>query len=112
VCGAECIKVPDFQILAARDSESRVSRVARLCLPFLPAGLPVLLFCRLAELSLALGPGRPALRREVWLAMVEEWLLLEWTANDIKIIGNHQFSSDLYLMLLTFQKSQQNPSAS
>jgi hypothetical protein len=51
----------------------------------LPAALPTLLFCRRAELTAAM---QTAQEQDVWAAMVKENLLLEWTANDIKIIGN------------------------
>ena len=55
-------------------------------LPYLPASLPVLLFCRLAELTVVLE-RETLLSRADWEAAVHEKILLEWVANDVKIIG-------------------------
>ena len=55
-------------------------------LPYFPACLPVLLFCRLAELTSMLESKR-LLSRADWEAAVEEKILLSWVANDVKIIG-------------------------
>ena len=55
-------------------------------LPYLPASLPVLLFCRLADLTLILENGT-LLSREDWEAAVQEKIQLSWMANDVKIIG-------------------------
>ena len=55
-------------------------------LPFLPASLPTLLFCRLAELNVKLA-GNKMLGPEAWEAFVQERIVLAWIANDVKIIG-------------------------
>ena len=55
-------------------------------LPFLPASLPTLLFCRLAELNVMLT-GDKMLGPDAWEAFVQERIALTWMANDIKIIG-------------------------
>ena len=55
-------------------------------LPFLPASLPTLLFCRLAELNVMLS-GNKMLGPEAWEAFVQERITLTWMANDVKIIG-------------------------
>ena len=55
-------------------------------LPFLPASLPTLLFCRLAELNVMLT-GSQMLGPEAWEAFVQERIALAWMANDVKIIG-------------------------
>ena len=58
-------------------------------LPFLPASLPTLLFCRLAELTVLLEDDT-LLSRDAWEAAVQERILLGWMANDVKIIGIDQ----------------------
>ena len=55
-------------------------------LPFFPASLPTLLFCRLAELNVMLTGDR-MLGPEAWEAFVQERITLAWMANDVKIIG-------------------------
>ena len=54
--------------------------------PLLPVSLPVLLFCRLAELT-AMLESETLLTRADWEAAVHEKILLSWVANDVKIIG-------------------------
>ena len=55
-------------------------------LPFVPTSLPILLFCRRVEVSIALE-GDQMLPPEVWHALDQENLTLAWMANDVKIIG-------------------------
>ena len=57
-------------------------------LPFMPASLPTLLFCRLADLNVMLA-GNKLLGPEAWEAFVQERIALSWMANDVKIIGKH-----------------------
>ena len=64
-------------------------KILRRYLPFVPASLPTLLFCRLAEVRLALE-GAHMLAPEAWDALVQENLDLTWMANDVKIIGKKQ----------------------
>ena len=52
-------------------------------LPLLPALLPILTFCRLAELSLTLDTQ---VEQDQWVKMVHERVVLERMANDIKMI--------------------------
>ena len=63
-------------------------QILRKYLPFVPATLPTLLFCRRAELKAALEGDR-LLSPEAWDALVQENLALTWMANDIKIIGSY-----------------------
>ena len=55
-------------------------------LPYLPASLPVLLFCRLAQLT-AMLENDILLTRADFEAAVHEKIVLSWMANDVKIIG-------------------------
>ena len=55
-------------------------------LPFLPASLPTLLFCRLAELNVLLT-GNKMLGPEAWEVFIQERIALTWMANDVRIIG-------------------------
>ena len=55
-------------------------------LPLLPTMLPILLFCRLVEINKALCTMQGSTGLE---ALLEEQILLENIANDIKIIGKH-----------------------
>ena len=57
-------------------------------LPYMPVSLPVLLFCRLAELT-AMLESETLLSRADWEAAVHEKILLSWVANDVKIIGTY-----------------------
>ena len=79
-------------------------------LPYLPASLPVLLFCRLAELT-AMLESETLLTRADWEAAVHEKILLSWVANDVKIIGISflEFSILLYIDPSSFQKQSQSP---
>ena len=54
--------------------------------PFLPASLPSLLFCRRTKLILEMG-GAGVLSQEEWETMLQDEITLRWMANDIKIIG-------------------------
>ena len=54
--------------------------------PFLPASLPSLLFCRRTKLILDMG-GAGVLSQEEWETMLQDEITLRWMANDIKIIG-------------------------
>ena len=79
-------------------------------LPYLPASLPVLLFCRLAELT-AMLESETLLTRADWEAAVHEKILLSWVANDVKIIGILflEFFILLHVDPSSFQKQSQSP---
>ena len=82
-------------------------------LPYLPVSLPVLLFCRLAELT-AMLESETLLSRADWEAAVHEKILLSWVANDVKIIGMYnilflEFCTLLHVDLSSFQKQSQSP---
>ena len=55
-------------------------------IPFLPASLPSLLFCRRTKLVLDMGGGG-VLSQAQWEAMLQDEITLREMANDIKIIG-------------------------
>ena len=60
-------------------------------LPYLPASLPTLLFCRLAELTIFLeGNQSHLIEYEQWEELVQDRLELMEVSNDIKIIGLFQ----------------------
>ena len=66
-------------------------------LPYLPTSLPVLLFCRLAQLT-AMLENDILLTRADFEAAVHEKIVLSWMANDVKIIGkNAQMSPEKHL---------------
>ena len=69
-------------------------------LPYLPVSLPVLLFCRLAELT-AMLESETLLTRADWEAAVHEKILLSWVANDVKIIGILFLEFFLFCFMLT-----------
>ena len=77
-----------FQVLQCKEEKSVAKKILRRYLPFVPACLPTLLFCRLAEIRVALEGGR-MLPPEAWHALVQENLHLAWMANDVKIIGSN-----------------------
>ena len=74
------------KVLQCQEGEPALKRFLCRYLPFLPASLPTLLFCRLAELTIMLEDDT-LLSREVWEAAVQERIVLSWMANDVKIIG-------------------------
>ena len=47
--------------------------------------LPILLFCR--RLDLTMATESPHMEQEAWVAAKEELVVLERIANDVKIIG-------------------------
>ena len=55
-------------------------------LPFVPASLPTLLFCRITELTIYVE-GNDIVEYEMWEEMVSNRYKLIDMANDIKIIG-------------------------
>ena len=55
--------------------------------PFVPTILPILLFCRLAEVLILMNSGQ--LEQDVWTCLLEESLLLDRVSNDVKIIGGN-----------------------
>ena len=75
-----------LQVLQCEERELSLKRFLCRYLPFLPASLPTLLFCRLAELTIMLEDDT-LLSREAWEAAVQERIVLSWMANDVKIIG-------------------------
>ena len=77
-----------FQVLQCKEEKSVAKKILRRYLPFVPACLPTLLFCRLAEIRVALEGGR-MLPPEAWHALVQENLHFAWMANDVKIIGSN-----------------------
>ena len=74
------------KVLQCQEGEPASKRFLCRYLPFLPASLPTLLFCRLAELTVMLEDDT-LLSRDAWEAAVQERILLGWMANDVKIIG-------------------------
>ena len=78
-----------FQVLQCKEGKSVAKQILCRFVPFLPASLPTLLFCRLAEVRVALEGGQ-MLAPEAWDALVQENLALTWMANDVKIIGMQQ----------------------
>ena len=74
------------KVLQCRDDSRQLKKWLCKYLPFLPASLPTLLFCRLAELNVMLT-GNKMLGPEAWEAFVQERIALAWMANDVKIIG-------------------------
>ena len=88
-----------FQTLQCKEEESIVKKNLRRYLPFVPASLPTLLFCRLVEVRVALGGGQ-MLAPEAWDALVQENLDLTWMANDVKIIGKKQ---SFYMAICLFK---------
>ena len=74
------------KVLQCQEGEPGLKRFLCRYLPFLPASLPTLLFCRLAELTVMLEDDT-LLGRDAWEAAVQERILLGWMANDVKIIG-------------------------
>ena len=74
------------KVLQCQEGEPSLKRFLCRYLPFLPASLPTLLFCRLAELTVMLEDDT-LLSRDAWEAAVQERILLSWMANDVKIIG-------------------------
>lgn len=55
-------------------------------LPFVPASLPTLLFCRITELTICVE-GSDLIEYEVWEEMVMKRSELMDMSNDIKLIG-------------------------
>ena len=78
-----------FQVLQCKEEKSVATKILCRFVPFLPASLPTLLFCRLAEVRVALE-GDQMLAPEAWDDLVQENLALTWMANDVKIIGIQQ----------------------
>ena len=74
------------KVLQCQEGEPASKRFLCRYLPFLPASLPTLLFCRLAELTVVLEDDT-LLGQDAWEAAVQERILLSWMANDVKIIG-------------------------
>ena len=74
------------KVLRCKEDDTKLRKFLYKYLPFLPASLPVLLFCRLAELTVLLERGT-MLTRPDWEAAVHERILLSWMANDVKLIG-------------------------
>ena len=76
----------NIQVLLCHEPGSKTSHV--FCrysnLPLLPTMLPILLFCRLVEINKALYTRQGTAGLE---ALLEEQIMLENIANDIKIIG-------------------------
>ena len=61
---------------------------AKSCIPYCPVVLPVLLFCRLAELKLTLhSMDFEQQNKDLMWSLMEEKMLVHDTANDVKIIG-------------------------
>ena len=79
-------------------------------LPYLPVSLPVLLFCRLAELTVMLE-SKTLLTQADWEAAVHEKILLSWVANDVKIIGILFLDVFIFIHVdpSSFQKQSQSP---
>jgi len=75
----------ETKVLQCGEHESSIKKVLCRWLPIVPASLPCLLFCRLAELTLALKSGT-VLGQDNWELMIHEKITLGWMANDIKII--------------------------
>ena len=75
-----------FKVMQCRKDESKLKQFLHQFLPYLPASLPVLLFCRLADLTAKLEGGT-LLSRADWEDTVHEKIVLSWMANDVKIIG-------------------------
>ena len=80
------LQIKMFQVLQCGDHESSIKQMFCRWLPFVPASLPCLLFCRLAELTHALKSSI-VFGQENWELMINEKIILGWMANDIKIIG-------------------------
>ena len=77
-----------LKALQCVEGESNLKKLLRKYLPFMPASLPTLLFCRLAEVTATLE-GDLLLERDLWEAMLQERVCLAWMANDVKIIGTY-----------------------
>ena len=82
-----------FQVLQTRRG-NRIFHLGTACLPYVPVVLPVLLFSRLTELKLDLhsffevnsvNDGNI----KIWHSMMEEKMMLQHMANDVKIIGRY-----------------------
>ena len=73
-----------LQVLALEDVG--LGKSLQRYVPFLPASLPSLLFCRRTKLILDMG-RRGVHSQEDWEAMLQDEITLRWVANDIKIIG-------------------------
>ena len=76
-----------FQILRNNsDKETRGRALLFKVIPYLPASLPTLLFCRITELTIYVE-GNDIVEYEMWEEMVSNRYKLIDMANDIKIIG-------------------------
>ena len=73
---------------------SKLKKLLCKYVPFMPASLPTLLFCRLSELTSILE-GDLLIERDLWEAMLQERMCLAWMANDVKIIGIFTFNKAL-----------------
>ena len=79
------VSLPKYlQVLALGDIG--LGKTLQRYVPFLPASLPSLLFCRRTKLVLDMDVGG-VLSQEQWEAMLQDEITLRWMANDIKIIG-------------------------